>query len=55
MVRPAHGLKAQGSATFHAPPMLGEDTASVLEGVLGYDENRLCDLMDAGVIKLHSP
>jgi crotonobetainyl-CoA:carnitine CoA-transferase CaiB-like acyl-CoA transferase len=55
LVRPAHGLAAQGAAEFRAPPMLGEDTESVLKRVLGYGESRIHDLIDAGAIAQYSP
>jgi crotonobetainyl-CoA:carnitine CoA-transferase CaiB-like acyl-CoA transferase len=50
LVRPAHGLEAQKSAGYRAPPMLGQDTEDVLGRVLGYDAARIRDLIGAGAI-----
>jgi crotonobetainyl-CoA:carnitine CoA-transferase CaiB-like acyl-CoA transferase len=55
LVRPAQGLKAQEKAAYKAPPMLGEDSVSVLEKVLGLDEEQLADLIAAGVIYQYQP
>ncbi|KEX97313.1 CoA-transferase [Brucella neotomae 5K33] len=55
LVRPAQGLKAQENAAYKAPPMLGEDSASVLGDVLGLDGNKLADLIAAGVIYQYQP
>ncbi len=46
LVRPAHGLAAQGANEFSAPPMLGQDTETVLKRVLGYDTAQI-DKMEA--------
>lgn len=50
LVRPAQGLEAQKHASYKAPPMLGEDSTSILEDVLQFDKARLAELIDAGVI-----
>lgn len=55
MVRPAHGLKAQQDADFIAPPMLGQDTASLLSRVLGYDDERIGRLLDSGAVSVYAP
>lgn len=34
----------------HHPPLLGQHTDEVLKGVLGYDENKIRELRDAGAI-----
>ncbi len=58
---PAGGtFKAPGNAikmsaadpdTFTAPPRLGEDTESVLSDVLGYDKQRIDDLLAKGAVE----
>ena len=58
---PAGGtFKAPGNAIkmsaadpdeFAAPPRLGEDTESVLADVLGYDEQRIADLLARGAVE----
>ncbi|KAB2723933.1 CaiB/BaiF CoA transferase family protein [Brucella intermedia] len=50
LVRPAQGLEAQKHAFYKAPPMLGEDSISILEDVLQFDKAKLAELIDAGVI-----
>ncbi len=50
LVRPAQGLEAQKHASYKAPPMLGEDSTSILEDVLQFDKSKLAELIDAGVI-----
>lgn len=50
LVRPAQGLEAQKHASYKAPPMLGEDSTSILEDVLQFDKAKLAELIDAGVI-----
>ncbi len=50
LVRPAQGLAAQRSAQYKAPPMLGEDTTTVLADVLGYDEASIAALAADGVV-----
>lgn len=50
LIRPAHGIAAQGSQQPKAPPMLGEDTMAVLRDVLGYEEDRVRDLAARGVV-----
>lgn len=51
LVRPAQGLAAQRTATYKAPPMLGEDTTAVLSGALGYDEAEIEALIRSGVVR----
>ncbi|MDA1036579.1 MAG: CoA transferase, partial [Chloroflexi bacterium] len=58
---PAGGtFKAPGNAikmsaadpdTFTAPPRLGEDTKTVLAEVLGYDKQRIADLLAKGAVE----
>ncbi|UDL92554.1 CoA transferase [Mesorhizobium sp. PAMC28654] len=55
MVRPAQGLAAQLTADFTAPPMLGQDTETVLTDVLGYSADSIRDLIDTGAIGIYSP
>jgi crotonobetainyl-CoA:carnitine CoA-transferase CaiB-like acyl-CoA transferase len=50
LIRPAQGIAAQQTAVYKAPPMLGEDTVSVLSRVLGYDEGRIAALAADGVV-----
>ncbi|TPK60908.1 CoA transferase [Mesorhizobium sp. B2-4-15] len=50
LVRPAQGLRAQRHATPLPPPMLGQDTETVLREVLGYSEETIRELIDAGVV-----
>lgn len=50
LIRPAHGLAAQANADAKAPPLLGEDTRSVLRDVLGFDDPRIESLALAGVV-----
>lgn len=50
LVRPAQGLEAQQQASYKAPPMLGEDSVSILENVLKLDKDKLAQLIEAGVI-----
>jgi len=54
LVAPAHGLAAQKTAEFRAPPMLGQDTEAVLRRVLGYDQCRIGDLTRDGAIRQFS-
>lgn len=51
LVRPAQGLGAQHGAHYKAPPMLGEDTATVLGSVLGYASSEIEDLIASGVVR----
>lgn len=53
LIRPAHGLAAQVNADAKAPPLLGEDTRSVLRDVLGFDDTRIESLVVAGVVVCH--
>ncbi|MDQ0323438.1 crotonobetainyl-CoA:carnitine CoA-transferase CaiB-like acyl-CoA transferase [Pararhizobium capsulatum DSM 1112] len=53
LIRPAHGLAAQANADAKAPPLLGEDTRSVLRDVLGLDDARIENLALAGVVACH--
>jgi crotonobetainyl-CoA:carnitine CoA-transferase CaiB-like acyl-CoA transferase len=56
MVRPAHGLQAQRTASYIAPPLLGQDTESVLRNVLNYDDGRIAALLESGAVAAyHSP
>jgi len=55
LVRPAHGLRAQETAAYNAPPMLGQDTEAVLRRVLGYDDSRMRDLIETGAVAQYSP
>lgn len=50
LVRPAQGLAAQQGHAAKAPPLLGEDTRSVLAEVLGLDPARIAALQAKGVI-----
>jgi crotonobetainyl-CoA:carnitine CoA-transferase CaiB-like acyl-CoA transferase len=50
LIRPAHGLAAQRSHQGKAPPMLGEDTRTVLQEVLELDELQIDQLARSGVI-----
>ena len=51
LVRPAQGLAAQLTASYKAPPMLGEDTTAILSGVLGYDQAEIEALVQSGVVR----
>ena len=53
LIRPAHGLAAQEGRAVKAPPLLGEDTRSVLQEVLGYDAARIDDMAARGVVLCH--
>jgi crotonobetainyl-CoA:carnitine CoA-transferase CaiB-like acyl-CoA transferase len=55
MVRPAQGLAAQLTADFTAPPMLGQDTASVLTDILGYSSETIDQLVGTGAIGVYTP
>ena len=55
MVRPAQGLAAQLIADFTAPPMLGQDTASVLTDILGYSPETIDQLIGTGAIGVYAP
>ncbi len=50
LIRPAQGLSAQDGHTYKAPPLLGEDTRTVLRDVLGFDPTRIEALVAQGVI-----
>lgn len=50
LMRPAHGLGAQKSAGYLAPPMLGQDTETVIRQVLGYDDAHIRGLIEEGVV-----
>lgn len=54
LVRPAQGLAAQRDAGYKAPPMLGEDTAAVLSGTLGYTRDEIDELVRDGVVRQYS-
>ena len=53
LIRPAQGLAAQAGHQPKAPPLLGEDTRSVLGNVLGFDTARIEALLAQGVIACH--
>lgn len=55
LVRPAHGLEAQQSANYKAPPMLGQDSEAVLERVLKYDDLQIKELINSGAIAQYEP
>jgi len=55
LIGPAQGLAAQAEARPKPPPMLGEDTRSVLQDVLGYDAERIDRLCADGVILCRGP
>lgn len=50
MIRSAHGLSAQTDHHPKAPPLLGEDTRTVLTGVLGLSQSKVDDLLQNGVV-----
>jgi crotonobetainyl-CoA:carnitine CoA-transferase CaiB-like acyl-CoA transferase len=50
LIRPAHGMEAQREFDFRAPPMLGQDTADILETILHYDEARIARLNASGAV-----
>lgn len=50
LIRPAHGLSAQADRQAKAPPLLGEDTAAILSGVLGLEDEEIERLERLGVI-----
>lgn len=50
LIRPAHGLEGQTVQNVRAPPMLGEDTRSVLETVLGMSREDVEALAAKGAI-----
>jgi len=51
LVRPAHGIAAQAGLAQKAPPLLGQDTRTVLAQVLTYGPGRIADLERRGVIR----
>lgn len=53
LIRPAHGLSAQKNREQKAPPLLGEDTRTVLGSVLGYDDVHINRLVETGVVHCH--
>lgn len=53
LIRPAHGLACQETVTPKAPPMLGEDTDSILASVLGLSVEQIGALEGAGAIARH--
>lgn len=55
LVRPAHGLAAQKHAEYIAPPLLGQDTETVLKTVLGYSAKTIERLHDEGAIGVYTP
>lgn len=50
LIASAHGLSAQRGKLPKAPPLLGEDTRSILETVLGYTPEQIDGLGLAGII-----
>lgn len=50
LIRAAHGLAAQKAGMAKAPPLLGEDTRTVLRDVLGLEEQRIDALITTGAI-----
>jgi crotonobetainyl-CoA:carnitine CoA-transferase CaiB-like acyl-CoA transferase len=50
MIRPAHGLDAQKHQTPKAPPLLGEDTRSILQRVLGLEAEQIETLCSKKVV-----
>ncbi len=54
LIRPAHGLEGQAERNIKAPPMLGEDTRSVLETVLGMSSEDVEALAATGAIAQYS-
>lgn len=52
LVRPAHGIAAQKTADYLAPPLLGQHTEAVLRDVLGYSEEAIEGLLDSGTISV---
>lgn len=54
LLRPVHGLAAQKGRNQKAPPLLGEDTHTVLTDILAYSEERIDQLCQAGVIHCHA-
>ncbi|RUY08995.1 MAG: CoA transferase [Mesorhizobium sp.] len=54
LVRPAQGLATQRDAHYKAPPMLGEDTTTVLSA-FGYAPEEVEDLIRQGVVRQYSP
>ncbi|XHM74445.1 CaiB/BaiF CoA-transferase family protein (plasmid) [Mesorhizobium sp. ANAO-SY3R2] len=55
LIRPAHGLEAQQDAKFVAPPLLGQDTETVLADVLGYSADTIAHLREQGAIGRFEP
>lgn len=47
-------MSAADPGTFTAPPLLGQDTASVLENILGYDQAKIDALIADGAIETNS-
>jgi crotonobetainyl-CoA:carnitine CoA-transferase CaiB-like acyl-CoA transferase len=44
------GIDGNRSTYRSAPPLLGEHTAALLSGLLGYDDKRISELREANVI-----
>ncbi|MCL6284181.1 CoA transferase [Ruegeria sp. 2012CJ41-6] len=51
LIGPAHGIKAQEGYRPKPPPLLGEDTKSVLQDVLNMTPTQIDDLIARGVVK----
>ena len=50
LIRPAHGLAAQKDRSAKPPPLLGEDSRTVLRDVLGWDDEWIDALVKKGVV-----
>ena len=50
LIRAAHGLEAQVGRRAKAPPLLGEDTRSILKNVLGFDDVGIGALVASGIV-----
>ncbi|MDQ2068207.1 CaiB/BaiF CoA-transferase family protein [Xinfangfangia sp. CPCC 101601] len=55
VVAPAQGLAAQKAQNPKAPPLLGEDTSTILTSVLGYGAESVADLAQRGVVGVRKP
>jgi crotonobetainyl-CoA:carnitine CoA-transferase CaiB-like acyl-CoA transferase len=51
LIRPAHGLESQADTSPKPPPLLGEDTRSVLANVLGYAPHHIAELEQLGIVR----
>jgi crotonobetainyl-CoA:carnitine CoA-transferase CaiB-like acyl-CoA transferase len=50
LVGPTHHMAAQRTHDHKSPPLLGEDTMSFLRDVLGWDDGRIKQLLNDGVM-----